>query len=493
MRHYRTFSTFWRMLSIALALTFDNGNAIAIPANEDDDAPCQLLAEAGLPANTGNEAAESGPAVLYQKAFNAICKYDLQVLLLDQNSRSAWLRRWQHYAGAVTTEGGVDDAVNAMVDSLRLVYPGERFTSYQLPEANAGEIAKFNPARVGIGAAIDFEGRRDALGRPMSSTPGVAVTASVDRPVVIVGPPDQGGPAEREGIVDGDQILEIDGESVNDKPLKLIGAKILGYENTPVTLKIKHIDQNSQVTVREVTMMRSRIIQPVIHPSDLENNILRVRQSDFASNDATDEMRAALGRLSARRVLILDFRNNLGGLLNYALEEVESILPSGTVIVTRRREGDQLMTEIVTLEPDAKVVTTTRGSAPPESKRMKRQPLLVPPNVPIVVLVDNSLSAAEDVAEILQANKRAVIVGKRTLGKGRGQRFTPLPGNRNLHITNSELLPGGLEIDQIGVNPDIVVEKGDDPGIDAQLEAARIKALELLSRHQVDLQQEPSP
>jgi C-terminal processing protease CtpA/Prc len=118
------------------------------------------------------------------------------------------------------------------------------------------------------------------------------------------------------------------------------------------------------------------------------------------------------------------------------------------------------------------------------TKTGNRPPLVVPKDMPVIVLVDGgSASASEILSGALQANKRALIIGQPTVGKGVGQHVINIPGDRNMHVTSFEFRPAAMAMDWIGIVPDIEVtlpedaNLQEDPSSDAQLNRAKAEAI----------------
>src|SRR4029453_9146622 len=165
-------------------------------------------------------------------------------------------------------------------------------------------------------------------------------------------------------------------------------------------------------------------------------NIGYIQPPTFISNDASREFRSALSKLSTTDALIVDLRDNPGGLLSNSLEIADMLLESGPIVSTIGRHGRH----------------TDMSSGEPVTHQ------------PIVVLVDeDSPSASEILARALKDNRRGVVIGTRTYGKGLVQEINRLPGGAAVHITVSRYLtPSGADINKVGVAPDIHVAKKEE-------------------------------
>ncbi len=168
----------------------------------------------------------------------------------------------------------------------------------------------------------------------------------------------------------------------------------------------------------------------------LDSGIGYIQLSTFISSDAAREFRNALSKLSGAGGIIIDLRDNPGGLLANALEIADMVLEGGTIVSTISRHGRH--TDLCSGQP------------------LTRQP--------IIVLVDEeSASASEILASAIKDNERGLVLGTRTYGKGVVQEINRLPSGAALHITVSRYLtPNGSDINKVGIAPDILVENKDD-------------------------------
>jgi C-terminal processing protease CtpA/Prc len=157
----------------------------------------------------------------------------------------------------------------------------------------------------------------------------------------------------------------------------------------------------------------------------------------------------------------------------------------GVVLKQVEREQDHMITITYSLEHDKFVASAqSDDGSPAEEQESKRIPVLVDPNTPVIVLVDEgSASASEILSGTLQANGIARIMGQPTYGKGVGQAVINLPAQRRMHVTTFEFFPGGVKMDWVGIVPDIEVKLPadadimDDPSTDSQLNAAKLELI----------------
>ena len=242
---------------------------------------------------------------------------------------------------------------------------------------------------------------------------------------VIFAQPYEGSPADRAGIRIGDRIVAIDGESAKGWTNAQVSDRLKGDPNTTVKVTVRHLLTDKEETL---TLKRERIAIPgVPYAGWLEPGIGYIQHSDFTEG-CYDEMRNAIERLRSEgelKGLILDYRNNGGGILQEAVKIVGLFVPKGTeVIRTRGRAGEQIY-------------------------RTQQEPLL--PDTPLAVLINgNTASSAEIVAGALQDLDRAVLLGQKSFGKGLVQATRPLGYNAYLKLTTGKYyIPSGRCIQAI--------------------------------------------
>jgi len=262
---------------------------------------------------------------------------------------------------------------------------------------------------------------------------GVELTLEARVPEVIA--PIDGTPAADAGIEPGDRIIKIDAQSTAGMDVEEIVKRLRGAPGTKVILTISRNDRPAF----DLTLIRA-IIRVVSVKSDLKgDNIGYVRIAAFTESTAS-ELATAISRLKDRahgplNGLILDLRNDPGGLLDAAVEVAGDFIDGGVVVTTRGRGGqdDHLYRAPATGD-------LLRGT-------------------PIVVLINSaSASAAEIVAGALQDHHRATVMGTRSFGKGSVQTIIPLEGEGALRLTTAlYYTPSGRSIQGQGIVPDIVV------------------------------------
>lgn len=250
-------------------------------------------------------------------------------------------------------------------------------------------------------------------------------------------------PAKRAGIMSGDYISEVDGESILELTQNEAVDLLRGKAGDPVTVTV--IREGEDDTL-EITMVREIIKQRVVRHR-IEDEMGYIRISSF--NERTGpELEKAIKELKSEMGgkipgLVVDLRNNPGGLLDQSIRVSSAFLDGGEVVSTRSRNPDD----------------TERYNA-------ERGELLN--NVPIVIIINGgSASAAEIVAGALQDRQRAVILGMTSFGKGSVQSVIPLSGGRDgaLRLTTARYYtPAGRSIQGTGVDPDVAVSYAKDDG-----------------------------
>jgi len=266
---------------------------------------------------------------------------------------------------------------------------------------------------------------------------GLGIEISIREGILTIISPIEDTPAWKAGLKAGDLIVKIEDELTRDLTLMDAVKKLRGKPGTEVKITIL---REGEKTLLDFTITREIIkIKDIKEAKILEEDIGYIRLAEFGENTPIDLLKA-LSQLKKDGAdsLILDLRNNPGGLLNIAIKVAENFLISGDLIVsTKGRHEAQSI----------------------EFKSSARQPYLV---WPMIVLVNRgSASGSEIVAGALQDNKRAIILGEKTFGKASVQTVIPLSDGSALRITTSKYFtPSGKSIHNEGIIPDVVVEGG---------------------------------
>lgn len=312
------------------------------------------------------------------------------------------------------------------VDQEQIIYAGLR-----------GMVGQLDPHSRFLDARELSNMRNDTRGEYV----GVGMEVRThDEGGVVVGNVFPGGPAGDAGVQTGDRLLAVDGEDATEWTTDQVVARLRGERGAAVQLTVARIVEEVPQTlqldlVRDVIRMEA-VSEEMPVPG---YGVVRVRM--FQSG-VGEQVRAAIDRLQADENvplvgLVLDLRDDPGGLLSEAISLSDAFLSEGQIVSTAGRDA-------------------TRGEAWSASRSNTRW------QGPLVVLVNGqSASASEIVAGALQDNGRAVIVGTRTYGKGSVQSIIDLPGGTGLKLTTSlYYTPSGRSIQNLGITPDFEVEAG---------------------------------
>jgi len=265
---------------------------------------------------------------------------------------------------------------------------------------------------------------------------GIGIEITIRDGMLTVVSPLEGTPADDLGIQAGDRILRVDGEPTKEMTLMEAVKKMRGPKGTKVVLTIM---REGFVKPKEFVVTRATVSIKSVRAKVLETGYGYLRLSQFQSTTLRD-LRQALAKMEQEnqpmKGLILDLRNNPGGLLDQAVKVSDEFLNEGLIVYT----GGRLKSQDMRFE--------AHGNT-------KSHPY------PIVVLVnEGSASAAEIVAGALQDHKRAVVLGVKTFGKGSVQTVMPLRNGAALRLTTAVYYtPSGRSIQAKGIEPDIVVER----------------------------------
>ncbi len=265
---------------------------------------------------------------------------------------------------------------------------------------------------------------------------GIGIEIAVKDGIITIITPIAGTPADAAGIKPGDKIVRINGKTTKDLTLSDAVKMMRGEPGTQLVLTIW---REKEEKVLDVTVKRAIInVTSIKDAYLLEDKIGYIRLIEFQEK-AARELEERLKKLEKEGMngLILDLRNNPGGLLDSAIDVSEKFLAKDQVIVSTKSRN-----------PSQNAVFRSKGVG-------------VHPQYPIIVLVnEGSASASEIVAGALRDNKRALLLGKKTFGKGSVQTVIPLKDGSALRLTTaSYYTPNGKSIMNLGITPDIVVEQ----------------------------------
>ena len=344
----------------------------------------------------------SQPQEVYQRAWQLVRDNYYESNFNGQN----W-SQWEHkFDGQIHSTNDAFKSIKTMLESLN-----DPYTRFLDPHAFQDENDAIDARIVGIG--INLQQSKDLI--------HLMVTRTIDN-----------SPASEAGICAGDEIVAIDGQSALGLTPEQAAEKIRGKAGSGVHIAIRKATDE----IKSLNIIRAEILIHAVSYKVLSPNIGYIQLSTFISNDAAKEFKTALEKLSTTDGLILDLRDNPGGLLSNSLEIADMLLEGGSIVSTIGRHGKH----------------TDMASGDPLTHE------------PIVVLVDeDSASASEILAGALKDNHRGIVIGTRTYGKGLVQEINRLPGGAAIHITVSRYLtPNGVDINKVGVAPDIQVAKKEE-------------------------------
>ena len=362
-----------------------------------------INANAGIETSTASVSkAESkiSPDVLYNKVWELIKKD-----YVDQTYNSQDWNIWKdRYKGKLKTLEDAHKAIETMLVSL-----GDRYTRF-LNEK-------------------DFEDEKQAINAKLT---GVGIQIGLDKSQrLIIIAPIEGTPGYRAGLMPSDEITEINGNSTKGISVEEAANQIKGPVGTKVTLTIgrrketlKKVITRAEIPIRAISKGHAKIIK---------KDIAYIRLNSFISQEASKEMKEALKKLEKAEGIIIDLRDNPGGLLTNAIQISDMFLNGGVIVSTVDRDG-----YLQSVEASDKAITEK----------------------PMVILVnENSASASEILSGALKDNQRAKIVGAKTFGKGLVQGINKLDDGSGVNITIAKYLtPAKVDINQLGIKPDVEVK-----------------------------------
>jgi len=317
-----------------------------------------------------------------------------------------------------------------------------------ITNAISGMLSNLDPHS----AYLDADAFKDLQVGTQGEFGGLGIEVGMEDGLVKVVSPIEDTPAYRAGVKAGDLIFKLDDTPVKGLSLSEAVKKMRGKPKTPIRISIL---RKGEVKPIEITLVREVIKVQSVKSKQVEPGYGWVRITQFQENTIAELAKhvAALYKDGNRlNGLVLDLRNDPGGLLHGAIGVSAAFLPPDVKVVST--DG---RTEDAKQDFKARIQDYQRGT--------KEDPLKMLPieakNVPMVVLVNGgSASASEIVAGALQDHKRAIIVGTQTFGKGSVQSVLPLPGNTAIKLTTARYFtPSGRSIQAKGIVPDIVVEE----------------------------------
>lgn len=270
---------------------------------------------------------------------------------------------------------------------------------------------------------------------------GLGIEITIRDGMLVVVSPMEGSPAEKAGIKAGDSIVKIEGKFTKEYSLVDAIKRLRGPRGSPITISVFRKGVSDLI---EVTLLRDKITVKSVRARYLGDGIGYIRLSQFMETTG-DDLKKALDRLTdmspgkQMKGLLLDLRNNPGGLLTQAIAVSDLFLKEGIIVYTDGRDEQQKQ----------KFYAHARGTQP---------------EYPVMVLVNRgSASAAEIVSGALKDHARGVIIGEQTFGKGSVQTITPLSNGGAVTLTTAlYYTKSGNSIQLQGVKPDVEVEDVDE-------------------------------
>ncbi len=343
------------------------------------------------------------PQVLYQRAWRLIKETYYEQKFAPDGGTQDWNRWKHHYDGKLKTLDDAHKGIESMLYSL-----GDPYTRFLDREAFDEERSQIEAHLFGVGMQLGM---------------------NKEHKVVVIAPI-EGTPAYKAGILPGWEIIEVDDKPVKGQSLDQVVKNIRGPINSSVDLTF--MAPNQKKTKKK--LQRAEIpIRAVANCEILPGNIGYIRLDSFISSKANSEMRDALRKVENTDGLILDLRNNPGGLLSNAIEIANMFLERGVIVSTIDADGYK---------------QSTFSSNRPINKQ------------PMVVLINKgSASASEILSGALKDNGRAKLVGQRSFGKGLVQAINRLDDGSGINVTIARYLtPNDTDIHKHGINPDFKVE-----------------------------------
>ncbi len=352
------------------------------------------------PVQVESEENSIEPEKLYQKVWELI-KKDYVDQTFNGQDWNIWKNR---YKGKLETLEDAHKAIETMLVSL-----GDRYTRFLSKK--------------------DFDDEKQAINAKLT---GIGIQIGLDKSQrLIVIAPIEGTPAAKAGLLPSDEITEINGNSTKGISVEEAATQIKGAIGTQVTLTIHRGKDNLKRVITRAEIPIKAIAKG--HAKIIKNDIAYIRLNSFISQEATKEMKEALKQLSKSSGIIIDLRDNPGGLLTNAVEISDMFLDDGVIVSTVDRDG-----YIQSVNAEKEILT----------------------NKPMVILVnENSASASEIFSGALKDNQRATIVGSKTFGKGLVQGINKLDDGSGVNVTIAKYLtPAKIDINQLGIKPDVEVK-----------------------------------
>jgi len=327
------------------------------------------------------------------------------------------------------------DLFSEVFERVRLHYVDELEDGVIIDKAISGMLSGLDPHS----SFLDKKSFQKMQEQTSGEFGGLGITVSWDKNVVKVISPIDDTPADKAGIQAGDYIIKIDGEDVEGTDLNHAVEKMRGKVGSKITLTILREGE----LPFERTLTREIIKTPSVKSELKDDEVAYVRITSF-SQTAAENTKKAVEELTIKakdknkdiKGLVLDLRNNPGGLLNQAVEVSDLFLDQGDIVSTKGRN-----------KAENQVFKASKGDI------LNQKPI-------VVLINDGSASASEIVTASLKDNKRAIIMGTKSFGKGSVQSVIPLSGGAGMKLTTAlYYTPNDVTIQAKGVTPDIEVKQ----------------------------------
>lgn len=342
------------------------------------------------------------------KAYIPKSEYEKLKSVYNEYSKVLYVENYikQNYLRDVDEKTLIDGQLKGMLASL-----GDPYSVYMTEDEFASLLQQTSGTYAGI---------------------GIVVTPGEDNLITIVSPI-EGTPGERAGLKSGDKILKVNGKEYYGENMEEAVKVMKGEPNTKVVLTIMRTDKEGNRSIFDVEIVREIIRLVTVKSSIIDDEIGYINITSF--DELTyDDFKTELNKLSKKGIkgLIIDLRNNPGGLLDICAQIADELLGEGDIVYTQTKDGKREY-----LKSDKSMV-----------------------DYPLVLLVnEGSASASEILAGAIKDHNRGLLIGTKTFGKGIVQRIIDLNDGTGMKLTVSEYFtPNGTNIHGVGIEPDIVVE-----------------------------------
>lgn len=360
------------------------------------------------------------------------------------------------FLGKIRTDDDSEFNIKIIEETLKFVYENaltEKSNHELVGAAIKGMLESLDDKHTEYFTKEEYEQIIESYSGTMSGI-GVVVMMDEDGQTVVV-MPIQDTPAFRAGLKEGDIIVKVNGTEIKDIPLESVVSMIKGKEGTEANLTIFRPKENEEF---EVKIVRERFYIPNLFSKILEEDIAYIQYIGFQEKGAQkldEEIQKLID--SGAGGIIFDLRNNLGGILDDAVDVSDLFLDEGLIVSVKGRSGSE---EIL------------NNYYAKKGKYTK---------IPLVVLINGySASASEIVAGALKDSGRAILIGEKSFGKGTVQVLKELTDGSGIKFTTAKYyLPSGSSVEGKGLYPDIMVKLDLDSEEDVQLEKA-IEEISLL-------------